>query len=63
MYLDNLIIGVGVKNFRLIIFWFKERYVESELSCATHPHNSYLQLLINGKYQVFIFLIIILLYF
>ena len=61
MYLDNLIIGVGVKNFRK--FCSKERYVESELSCATHPHNNYLQLLSETGSVGFIFLIIILIYF
>ena len=61
MYLDNLILGVGVKNFRK--FCSEEKYIESKLSCATHPHNTYLQLLSETGSIGFIFLIIILIYF
>ena len=61
MYKDNLILGVGVKNFRK--FCSKEKYIESKLSCASHPHNSYLQLLSETGSIGFIFLIIILIYF
>ena len=40
---DNKLFGVGVKNFRK--FCKNENYIVSELSCSTHPHNNYIQLL------------------
>jgi len=40
---DNKFFGVGVKNFRK--FCKNENYIVSELSCSTHPHNNYIQLL------------------
>ena len=42
MFLDNKIFGVGIKNFRN--FCSNKKY-KSEKSCATHPHNTYIQLL------------------
>ena len=61
IYIDNLILGVGVKNFRK--FCSDEKYIESKLSCASHPHNTYLQLLSETGSIGFTFLIIILIYF
>ena len=61
MYLDNKILGVGVKNFRK--FCSDEKYIESKLSCASHPHNTYLQILSEIGGVGFLFLIIILFYF
>ena len=71
MFLDNNILGVGVKNFRN--FCTEKKYVFSrswlsdknniKLSCSSHPHNSYLQILSETGIIGFAFLIIILFYF
>ncbi len=61
MYLDNKILGVGVKNFRK--FCSDERYIESQLSCASHPHNTYLQILSEIGIIGFLFLLIVIFYF
>lgn len=42
---DNLYFGVGVKNFRNTCNL--KKYKISEFSCSTHPHNSYIQLLVE----------------
>ena len=55
MYLDNKILGVGVKNFRK--FCSDERYEVSNLSCSSHPHNTYLQILSETGIIGFLFLI------
>jgi O-antigen ligase len=61
MYLDNKILGVGVKNFRK--FCSNEKYIESNLSCASHPHNTYIQILSETGVIGFLFLLTILIYF
>ncbi len=61
MYLDNKILGVGVKNFRK--FCSNEKYIESQLSCASHPHNTYLQTLSEIGSIGFLFLVVIIFYF
>ena len=61
MYLDNKIFGVGVKNFRN--FCDDPKYKKSELSCSTHPHNTYFQLLAETGTIGFSFLILVLIYF
>lgn len=61
MYLDNKIFGVGVKNFRK--FCKVDKYRHSQLSCATHPHNTYIQILSETGIFGFIFLILALFYF
>jgi len=61
MYLDNKIIGVGVKNFRK--FCKVEKYRKSQLSCAPHPHNTYVQILSETGIIGFLFLISALIYF
>ena len=48
MYLDNKIFGVGVKNFRK--FCKVDKYRHSQLSCASHPHNTYIQILAKLVY-------------
>ena len=61
MYLDNKILGVGVKNFRN--FCSDERYIESRSSCAPHPHNTYIQILAETGIIGFMFLMLVLFYF
>ena len=61
MYLDNKVLGVGVKNFR--VFCRDERYEVSKLSCSSHPHNAYLQILSETGTIGFLFLIMVLLTF
>ncbi len=61
MYLDNKVLGVGVKNFRN--FCNDENYKESELSCASHPHNTYIQILSETGTIGFMFLIVALIFF
>jgi len=60
IFLDNKILGVGVKNFR--IFCSDPLYL-AENSCATHPHNTYLQILTETGIIGFIILIFLLGYF
>jgi len=43
MFKDNMLIGIGPKNFREICK--KKKYNFSELTCSTHPHNTYFQIL------------------
>jgi len=61
MFLDNKILGVGVKNFRN--FCGDKKYEKSKLSCSTHPHNTYIQILSETGIIGFLFLIFALLYF
>ena len=61
MFLDNKVLGVGVKNFRY--FCSDKKYEISNLSCATHPHNTYVQILAETGIIGFLFLITLLFYF
>jgi len=61
MFLDNKIFGVGLKNFRNICK--DEKYQVSELSCSTHPHNTYIQILAETGLIGFFFLLILVFYF
>lgn len=61
MFLDNKIIGVGVKNFRN--FCKEEKYIISNFSCSSHPHNTYVQILTETGIIGFLFIIIILIHF
>ena len=61
MFLENKTFGVGVKNFRR--FCNDPKFKESELSCATHPHNTYIQILTETGIIGFIFLITVFLFF
>ena len=61
MFLDNKIFGVGVKNFRN--FCKEEKYIISNFSCSSHPHNTYVQILTETGAIGFLFIIIILIYF
>ena len=61
MFLENKVLGVGVKNFRN--FCDDARYEKSKLSCSTHPHNFYIQILAETGIIGFLFLLTFLLYF
>ena len=61
MFLDNKILGVGVKNFRN--FCKYEKYKISKYSCTSHPHNTYVQILSETGIIGFIFLLSVFFYF
>ena len=61
MFLDNKVLGVGVKNFRN--FCKKEEYKLTSFSCSSHPHNTYVQILSETGVIGFLFLIYALIYF
>ena len=61
MYLDNKVFGIGIRNFRN--FCSEERYKTHDLSCSTHPHNTYVQLLSETGLIGFSFAFILFLYF
>ena len=61
MFLDNKILGVGVKNFRN--FCNDGKYKISKDSCTTHPHNTYIQILTETGIIGFLFLLTGLIYF
>ena len=61
MFLDNKIMGIGIRNFRN--FCNEERYKTHEVSCTTHPHNTYVQLLSETGLIGFSFAIILFFYF
>ena len=61
MFLDNKVLGVGVKNFRN--FCNDEKYKMSKDSCSTHPHNTYIQILAETGIVGFLFLLTVLIYF
>ena len=55
MFLDNKVFGVGVKNFRNICHDPKY-YVKDKKICTTHPHNTYIQILVRDRnYWLFVF--------
>jgi O-antigen ligase len=60
MFMDNKILGVGVKNFRN--FCNDERY-KKRFSCSSHPHNFYVQMLSELGIIGFSFLIFTFIYF
>jgi len=62
IFLDNIIFGVGVKNFRNIC---KDQryYVDNKEVCNTHPHNTYVQILTELGIVGLIFLLFSLFYF
>ena len=60
VFKKNKLLGTGPKSYRYIC-WNKE-YGLNDLSCNTHPHNYYLQLLIETGLSGFLFLILCYLY-
>jgi O-antigen ligase len=60
MFLDNKILGVGIKNFRNIC---SDKRYKTKNSCSTHPHNTYIQILSEIGIIGFLFLMIIIFYF
>ena len=60
MFLDNKVMGVGVKNFRN--FCGTEKY-KSDKSCSTHPHNIYIQILTETGIIGFLFIMFVFFYF
>tara|TARA_A100001015_G_scaffold115480_1_gene128213 strand:+ start:2064 stop:3338 length:1275 start_codon:yes stop_codon:yes gene_type:complete len=63
IFLDNKIVGVGVKNFRNFCDDKRYKFKNSKLSCDVHPHNYYLQILSETGIIGFTFLTITLFYF
>jgi len=43
MFKNNYIFGNGIKSFRFLCD--KEQFIYERIACATHPHNTYLELL------------------
>ena len=62
MFLDNKIIGVGVKNFRNVCSEQKY-YVDNEQKCSTHPHNAFIQILAETGLIGLSFLLVVVFYF
>jgi O-antigen ligase len=62
MFLDNRIIGIGVKNFRNKCFE-RKYYVNDKKICFNHPHNTYIQILTETGLIGFLFLVTILFIF
>jgi O-antigen ligase len=57
IYKQNLIIGIGIKNFR--VECSDQKYAFNNKSCATHPHNLVIQLLAETGTIGFLFYICI----
>ena len=61
IYKDNYFFGVGLKNFRHICH--EPKYKISEISCSTHPHNTYIQFLSELGTIGFLFISFLFYYF
>ena len=56
MYKDNKIFGIGPKNFRKLCP--EDKYIINSLSCANHPHSTWIQILTETGIITFIILVI-----
>jgi len=56
MFKNNYIFGNGIKSFRFLCD--KEQFIYEKIACATHPHNTYLELLSETGIVGFMFIII-----
>ena len=61
IFIDKPIMGSGVNTFRVVCN--NEIYAHNLISCSTHPHNSYLQIMAETGGLGVIFLLLIILYF
>lgn len=61
MFKDNKLLGVGVKNYRN--YCDLDKYKTSEISCTTHPHNTYIQILTEIGIIGFLFILSVLILF
>ncbi len=61
MFKDNKLFGVGPNNFRK--FCSKDKYLINHLSCSTHPHNTYIQILAETGIIGISFIIFLMIYF
>lgn len=61
IFRDNFVIGIGPNNFRN--HCSDKDYTINRLSCSTHPHNTYIQILAETGILGFLFIMIILFYF
>ncbi len=61
IFLDHKFFGSGPKSYRVLCS--EDKYKINLSSCATHPHNYYIQLLSETGIFGFLFLIILYLYF
>ena len=55
IFKDNIIIGSGIKSFRILCR--DKRYYETITSCSTHPHNTYAQLLSETGFIGFVLIL------
>ena len=60
MYSDNKLIGIGIRNYRN--YCNDKKYLINNISCSTHPHNTYFQFLselglIGFSFLLFLFFI------
>ncbi len=62
IFLDNKLFGVGIKNFRNVCSESKY-YVNEKEVCSTHPHNTYIQILVETGIIGFLFILITFIYF
>lgn len=61
IFLDHKFFGSGPKSYRVLCS--KDKYKINSNSCATHPHNYYIQLLAETGIFGFLFIFVLYLYF
>tara|TARA_B110000444_G_C18836410_1_gene596238 strand:- start:1646 stop:2908 length:1263 start_codon:yes stop_codon:yes gene_type:complete len=60
MFYNNMIFGIGPNNYRN--FCSDDNYSSNELSCNTHPHNTYIQILAETGLIGLLFILVIVIY-